>query len=69
MDRINVESSNISEIGFDKNFFTLEVLFVNGRLYQYFDVPEHVHAELIAAGSIGQYFNANIRGVYRYARV
>lgn len=69
MNRIHVDSSNISEIGFDKNSLTLEVLFVNGRLYQYFDVPENVHQDLVSAGSVGQYFNAHVRGVYRYARV
>ncbi|MGN7919871.1 KTSC domain-containing protein [Lysobacter sp. 22409] len=69
MERQQVDSSNISEIGFDAQFLTLEVLFTDGRVYQYFDVPVDVFAELIAAGSIGKFFNSNIRGVYRYARV
>ena len=69
MRRQAVTSSNISEIGYDENSRTLEVLFTNGNLYQYFDVPPQIYAELMQAGSVGQYLNANIKGNFRYARV
>ncbi|WP_425502711.1 KTSC domain-containing protein [Pinirhizobacter soli] len=69
MRRQAVTSSNISEVGYDENSRTLEVLFSNGSLYQYFDVPPQIYAELERAGSIGQYLNANIKGNFRYARV
>lgn len=69
MRRQAVTSSNISEVGYDENSRTLEVLFTNGNLYQYFDVPPQIYAELMQAGSVGQYLNANIKGNFRYARV
>jgi hypothetical protein len=68
MNRTAINSSNIAEVGYDASTGTLELLFHNGRLYQYFDVPAAVHEELLQAPSPGQYFYQNIRGVYRYAR-
>lgn len=69
MNRQQVESSNIAEIGYDTQFATLEVLFKDGKVYQYFDVPSEVYNCLVNAASVGQYFNAQVRGIYRYARV
>ncbi|MDJ0448840.1 KTSC domain-containing protein [Methylocystis sp. JR02] len=69
MRRQAVTSSNISEVGYDENSRTLEVLFTSGNLYQYFDVPPQIYTELMQAGSVGQYLNANIKGNFRYARV
>jgi hypothetical protein len=69
MRRQPVGSSNIAEIGYDENSRTLEVLFHNGSIYQYFDVPPQIHTEIMQAGSVGQYLNANIKGNFRYARV
>lgn len=69
MRREPVTSSNIAEIGYDEPSRTLEVLFLNGGLYQYFDVPPQVYQELMRASSHGQYLNAQIKGRYRYARV
>ena len=69
MQRRAVTSSNISEIGYDEGRRILEVLFHNGNLYQYFDVPPQVYQELMGAGSVGQYLNINIKGRFRYSRV
>ena len=69
MDRTAVSSSNIAEIGYDEPTGTLEILFHSGSLYQYFDVPWTVCEELIAASSHGRYFNSNIKGKFRYAKI
>ena len=69
MRRQAVTSSNIAEVGYDESSRTLEVLFTNGSVYQYFDVPPQIYTQLIRAASIGQYLNANIKGSFRYARV
>lgn len=69
MERTSVSSSNIAEIGYDDSRRILEVLFKNGTVYQYFDVPPQEHQALMQAGSLGQYLNANIKGRFRYARV
>ncbi len=69
MRRQPVTSTNLSEVGYDDERRVLEVLFSNGHVYQYFDVPMAIYQELMRAGSIGQYLNANIKGAFRYARV
>lgn len=69
MDREPVDSSNVAAIGYDLDSATLEVEFHNGSVYQYFDVPAVVHAEFMQAESPGRFLHAQIRGVYRYARV
>lgn len=69
MNRLPVDSSNIAEVGYDEQFATLELMFRDGRVYQYFDVPKSVHEDLMGAASIGKYFQSCIRGVFRYARV
>ena len=64
-----VSSSNLEAIGYDSPSETLAVRFKSGRTYQYFDVPERIHAKLMAAESKGRYLNREIKGMYRYARV
>jgi len=69
MERLPVTSSSIAEIGYDPSTATLEIMFVDGRVYQYFDVPVAVYEALMTASSVGQYFHREIRGIYRFARV
>jgi hypothetical protein len=66
---IPVESSNLSRIRYNGESRALEIEFKGGRRYQYFDVPQVVFNGLKAAPSKGEYFNENIKGVYRYTRV
>tara|TARA_R110000850_G_scaffold50499_5_gene123851 strand:+ start:994 stop:1203 length:210 start_codon:yes stop_codon:yes gene_type:complete len=69
MNRQSVSSSNIASIGYDAGSQTLEIEFLNGGVYQYFDVPPYVHEELMNASSHGQYLAQNIKGAYRYSKV
>lgn len=69
MRRDPVTSTNITEVGYDPLSSTLEVMFRNGGIYQYFDIPQHEYDNLLSATSIGEYLNRNIKGKYRYARV
>ncbi len=69
MNRVAVQSSNLAEIGYNPQSQTLEIMFRNGAVYQYFDVPEHVFKELLDAASPGRYFHSAIKGSYRYARL
>lgn len=66
MQRTKVESSNLESIGYDKDSRTLEIEFKSGKIYQYTNVPEPEHQALLAADSIGSYFNKNIRNEYQY---
>ena len=69
MEMISVDSSNVRSVGFDDDSSTLQVEFLNGSLYQYFDVPRQIFDGLLAAGSVGSYLHNNVKGVYRYSRV
>lgn len=70
MVRQHVLSSNIDSIGYDSANQILEVKFLNGSIYQYYDVPEYLYVGLMSADSHGKYLNEYIKkGGYRYERV
>jgi hypothetical protein len=67
MKRDAVVSSAVRSVGYQDG--TLEIEFVSGRVYQYFDVPERLYQELMRATSIGTFFNERIRDRFRFVRV
>ena len=69
MERYNVASSNVKAIGYDEHTQTLEVEFLDGRVYQYYGVPEHTHSQFMGASSKGQFFHIYIKNRYPYSRV
>lgn len=69
MDRLPVDSSNLAAVGYDPETRTLEIEFRNGRVYRYFDVPSDVYEELMAADTLGGYFNRNIRNRYPFEQI
>ena len=69
MNRTPVNSKNLASVGYEQASMILEVEFLDGRVYQYFDVPEFEYRSLMQAGSHGTYFNASIRSTYRYTRL
>jgi hypothetical protein len=69
MIRDPVASTNVASIGYDADTETLEVEFTIGSVYQYYNVPADLHAQLMMAGSKGQFLNAYIRNGYPYSRV
>lgn len=62
------DSSNIARFRYMSDSNILEIEFKKGGVYQYFDVPLGVFEAMKTAGSTGQYFAANIKGVFRFAR-
>ena len=70
MEKQMVQSSNLAAVGYDSSTSTLEVEFLDGSVYQYFGVPNHIHEGLISAGSKGSYFNEFVkRAGYSFIRV
>ncbi len=65
-----VESSALSEAAYSWLWQALAVRFCSnpGAVYVYFDVPEYVFEELVAADSIGSYYNSYIKGSYECER-
>jgi hypothetical protein len=68
MERVPVDSSNVSEIGYDVDEMVLEVEFHGGAVYRYHDVPADVHEELMTSASVGRFIATRIKGVYRCER-
>lgn len=58
-----VNSSAISEIGYDKQNNKLAVIFHHGREYEYEGVSEDTFKQFIKAPSIGKYYNQHIKGL------
>ncbi len=63
-----VRSSMIHAMRYDGRARLLEIVFKNGRTYQFVNVPPEEYARFQSAGSKGRYFQQNIRGVYSYWR-
>lgn len=69
MERIPVQSSIIIAVGYDYDNAILEIEFKDGKLYEYYDVPQYEYDSLISAESIGSYANKHIFKVYRQQRI
>ena len=69
MQKHSVASSNLASVGYNRETDTLEVEFLDGSVYQYYDVPENMYDQLMRAGSKGQFLHAYIKNAYSYSRV
>lgn len=69
MTRTRVQSSNIDSIGYAEDSETLEIEFLGGSVYQYYNVPATEYAGFVNADSQGKYFHRHIKGQYEYSRV
>ena len=70
MKRVAVESRSLRELGYDPDEQVLEVLFHNGSLYRYEQVPAEVVQALLEADSLGRYFNQVFKPRhYTYRRI
>lgn len=65
---VQVDSEAMREILYDAGARILRIRFADGEWYRYYDVPSSEHERLLAAESHGRYFQAHIRGRYRYRR-
>jgi hypothetical protein len=68
MQREPVSSSNVVSLGYEATSETLEVEFKNG-VYQYYNVPQPIYDQMMAAESIGKFMNVYIKPMYPCAKV
>lgn len=64
IDMKDVESSNIRSMGYNSEVKQLRVVFTNGGIFQYKEIPKEVYEEMMASKSIGSFFSKNIRNNY-----
>lgn len=70
MNRVQVMSSDLASVGYDKETQVLEIEFRNGTIYQYFNIPESIYSGLMSASSHGRYFAAYIKkGGFSYKQI
>lgn len=72
MERQEVESSCVAEVGYDIETLKLEVRFTSGSVYQYSNVTPEEHREVVSAASVGKAFWDIIRrreDVHPFVRV
>lgn len=69
MKRDQLSSTNIASVGYDAPSETLEVEFVNGSVYQYYNVPQSVYDSLIVAPSPGGFLAYHIKNAFPFSRV
>lgn len=69
MEREPVVSSNLVSVGYDPTSETLEVEFMKTGVYHYLNVPEFMWERLMAADSVGRFFNAEIKNAYPCVKV
>ncbi len=67
MVRTRVASTNIRSIGYYGT--TLEVEFLSGGVYQYFNVPEVHYLNMIHFPHPGTYLARHVKGAYPYRRI
>jgi hypothetical protein len=69
MRRRVVTSASVKSVGYDMSSGTLELEYVNGSIYQYYEVSQPTYAGLLAAPSIGNYVNTQIKPYFDFAEV
>lgn len=53
-------SSNVEFTDYNSSTQILRVKFKSGKTYDYYEVPEEIHDQLLNAESIGKFLNAKI---------
>lgn len=65
----NFNSSNVARISYSNSSALLEVEFLNGSIYHYYDVLPNIWEAFKDADSKGKFIHQNLKGQYRYAKL
>jgi hypothetical protein len=69
MHRFPIPSKEITQVGYQEDSETLEIQFVKGGVYQFFNVPSTVFNEFMSAPSKEGYYHSKIGERFPCARV
>lgn len=64
-----VQSSNLSHVGYSPDSREMVVRFKSGGTYKYSGVPPEAHSAFMAADSKGGHFAKNISGKYKHEKI
>lgn len=66
--QVNVKSSNLKSVGYDKATGHMQVTFHSGDTYDYLNVPPSAHGHLMAAKSKGKFLDDGIKTRFRHIK-
>jgi hypothetical protein len=70
MKKYPVDSTAMTSVGYDADLRILEIQFKSGgALRQFFQVPQELFDQLMAADSLGDFFNTSINGKFEEKRI
>ncbi|HEY0029845.1 MAG TPA: KTSC domain-containing protein [Bacteroidia bacterium] len=62
-----IAGSNIADFEYDK--LILKIIFIDGSVYEYFDVPRNIYIKLVNADSQGRFARRHIYNEFLYRNV
>ena len=65
----HVSSSMMTRANYDDSTSELDITFISGKTYRYFEVPPAIYDGLLDSESKGEYFNENIKDAFAYSEV
>jgi len=66
----DVISSNVDSVKYDEDSQTMTVKFLNGSIYEYYDIPDFLYEEVINANSVGSHLHWNIKELgFEYKKI
>ena len=66
---INVQSSNVTSIGYSIEEKILRIKFNYGGIYDYINVPAYVYQLMLVAPSKGKFINQELKGKYQFKKI
>ena len=67
--KVDIKSSNIKMASYNTETSVLTIVFNNGNIYEYADVPWELFTKFRMADSQGAFLNASIKSKYKYKKV
>jgi hypothetical protein len=69
MQRFPIPSTEFTKVGYQEDLETLEIQFVKGGVYQFFNVPPTVFNEFMSASSKEGYYHSKIGERFPCSRI
>jgi hypothetical protein len=66
--RSPVKSSAITSVGYNADKKILEIEYISGEVYDYFNVPQRIFNEFMQAESKGTFANTQIKDRYKFEK-
>jgi len=66
---VEIQSSNLKSASYNTEDGTLQVTFISGGVYEYYNVPWEKFTKLRLSESQGRFFNLNIAKSHEYKKI